>query len=281
MKVSRNKPVFLLGVGAQRSGTTWLHHYLKSQSLVDMGFAKELHAFGPDFPYSTLGKHLHNARRSLKLLKYRKHGRQLFLFRVAPRTYWRHFANLVDRNQELLLTGEITPKYSGLPPRALQYIKTNLELNGFDVRVVFLMRDPVERCISAARMYAPKRFRQDGSAYPDETSYLRDHYRSEGFRNRTRYDITISNLEKVFPPEHIKYAFYEEMFTLQFIRGLTEFLGIPYSPADFSFNPYPKILNNEVPNELRLQVRDHYQVVYEFVGQKFGHDRIRKLWQNY
>ena len=36
---------FILGVGAQKAGTTWLHHYLSQQPFSDFGFRKEYHVF--------------------------------------------------------------------------------------------------------------------------------------------------------------------------------------------------------------------------------------------
>lgn len=34
---------FLLGVGCQKDGTTWVHDYLSTHRKVDMGFEKEYH----------------------------------------------------------------------------------------------------------------------------------------------------------------------------------------------------------------------------------------------
>jgi hypothetical protein len=36
----RPKPRFLLGVGAQKSGTSWLHDYLAQSPQADFGFVK-------------------------------------------------------------------------------------------------------------------------------------------------------------------------------------------------------------------------------------------------
>ena len=37
------KKIFILGVGAQKGGTTWLHRQLNSNQNIDLGFRKEYH----------------------------------------------------------------------------------------------------------------------------------------------------------------------------------------------------------------------------------------------
>ena len=47
------KPIFVLGVGAQKAGTTWLHEYLASLPEVDLGFMKEYHVFDQNYVRDT------------------------------------------------------------------------------------------------------------------------------------------------------------------------------------------------------------------------------------
>ena len=42
------KGLFVLGIGAQKAGTTWLYEYLKAQNHSNMGFTKEYHVSGFD-----------------------------------------------------------------------------------------------------------------------------------------------------------------------------------------------------------------------------------------
>ena len=37
--------IFILGVGAQKAGTTWLHSQLSTNNSIDFGFRKEYHVF--------------------------------------------------------------------------------------------------------------------------------------------------------------------------------------------------------------------------------------------
>ena len=43
--VLASEPTFLLGVGAQKAGTSWLHDQLQRRNDVDFGFLKEYHVF--------------------------------------------------------------------------------------------------------------------------------------------------------------------------------------------------------------------------------------------
>lgn len=43
------KKIFLLGIGAQKAGTTWLHNQLVLNNNVDLGFAKEYHVLDSIF----------------------------------------------------------------------------------------------------------------------------------------------------------------------------------------------------------------------------------------
>ncbi len=45
MKDKPGPKTFLLGVGAQKAGTTWLHRYLADSQQVVRGYRKEYHVF--------------------------------------------------------------------------------------------------------------------------------------------------------------------------------------------------------------------------------------------
>ena len=46
------KPVFVLGLGAQKAGTSWLHRTLSKNDNVNLGFEKEYHVW--DYVFSDL-----------------------------------------------------------------------------------------------------------------------------------------------------------------------------------------------------------------------------------
>jgi len=153
---SKTSPgVFLLGVGAQKAGTSWLHKQLHRRPDADFGCLKEYH--------------VHDARTIPALARFRRVDirlkdphtwlqprswmRQWFIHN--PNRYTDYFAWLLKRSRlksrQIRLTGDITPSYALLSAETLGEIKANFEQRSIPVKPVFLMRDPLERLISSQR----------------------------------------------------------------------------------------------------------------------------------
>lgn len=269
-----SKPkTFVLGVGAQKAGTTWLHEYLNSYACSDFGMHKEYHIWDavfselctefkvtPEMLVEPAGTELMASNPNV--LRY---AMQNF-----PGVYSGYFAHLVSGDK--WLTGDITPAYACLKPDALLQIKEGIESAGLAVKVIFLMRDPFERCWSAIRMYK----RTAALAGSDEDC-LEQLYRSDRFRFRTNYHETIKALESVFPPDAIFYGFYENLFTKATVDRLSEFLGIPanYAVIDQRFNASPK--SEPCRSDLRQELMHYYADVYAFCQKRFP--ETRELWR--
>ena len=273
------KPIFLLGVGAQKAGTTWLHEYLESLPEVDLGFMKEYHVFDQNYVRDTtpaIKKRFENYLDSFfgsDLLSLRHK------FRRNHKHYFSYFRKLVDSSDQVFITGDITPSYAALPVKVLQYIKSSLEKNGFRVRVVFLMRDPVARCISANRMYSSPRLLDSPGDAALEAELLAKKYQQTRFQIRTRYDNTIGNLEQVFTPDELYLGFYEELFSDKAISEICSFLELPFRPGKYEQVVHGSLVKSELPETVKAQVRSYYSEVYDFVLNRFGHDRVKKLWK--
>jgi hypothetical protein len=101
-----------IGIGGQKCGTTWLDRMLRRHPGAAMADCKEMHYFN---------RSLHR----------------------SPRAYFAHFPAGDDR-----IRGEITPAYALLSPRRIAFVHRLLP----DLRIVMLLRDPVERAWSQLRM---------------------------------------------------------------------------------------------------------------------------------
>jgi hypothetical protein len=271
------KNTFILGVGAQKAGTTWLHQYLKLSPFFNPGLMKEYHIWDALCIDSCRGYLIKGN------LEPRVDNVDLFPLGTAYREdiltlrghiqsdsipYEQYFAQLMYG--EFNSTGDITPAYAGLQAHTYAQIKNRLESAGFKVKVVFLMRDPVERCTSAIRMRIRKR--QSG----DVAEILRVAYRSERISLRTNYHRTIIEVEKVFHPRDIYYGIYEEMFSAVNIEKLSQFCGVPTNLAAGS-----KMVNagNDrapIDFELAKEISDFYSEVYDFCGNRFPQTKL--LW---
>lgn len=276
------EPIFLLGVGAQKSGTSWLHDYLKSHPSADMGFEKEYHVFNRLY---IADQQKYDEFLQKKLDDMYDGGKPVYWedrlrvdLTLDLRKYFNYFKFRVGIGKSIYLTGDITPEYSALGPGVYSLIKNNLIQRGMRPRVIFLMRDPVERCISASRMYLKGTGVERTEA--SENAKVEAHYHTASAESRGRYDRTIKNLETVFSPDEILYVFYEELFNDSSMRRITEFLDIEYVEPDFRKMVNVARTDNPIHDELRRRVYDHYRDVYDFVAERFGEEKVSSIWKS-
>lgn len=120
--LQRLMPDFL-GIGAQRAGTTWLWVHLRRHPQIWTPRRKELHFFD-----RTLGN---GAEDRLARMRY---------------AAWFLPGRLVGR-----VVGEVTPAYAVLPDERVALIASWMP----SVRIVYLLRDPIERAWSQAAKAFP------------------------------------------------------------------------------------------------------------------------------
>jgi len=140
-----NLPNFL-GIGAMKSGTTWLHENLKRHPQIFLPQNKETYYFSIKFDeYSLI-------------------------------SYSRQFAH-----GKSLVKGDITPGYSILEEQRIRYIKKLMP----DIKLIMLLRNPVDRSWSEAYMnlvVKPKRdintipAHEFGDYFKSEKCYNRSNY---------------------------------------------------------------------------------------------------------
>ncbi|MBL0318832.1 MAG: sulfotransferase [Alphaproteobacteria bacterium] len=102
-----------LGIGAQKAGTTWVHHHLSLHPQIRFPGGKEIHYWDKQFPH--------------------RYDDYLSLFPDHP---------------PILKFGEITPAYAILPAE----IVTNIHNTAPLAKVFFITRNPIERAWSSALM---------------------------------------------------------------------------------------------------------------------------------
>jgi hypothetical protein len=260
------RPVFVLCPGSQKSGTTWLRTYLDSFEFADFGPFGEGHIW--EVRSGTETKRRVGPR---KLLSLRRDVWLRFAMQNFEGFYERYFASRI--RGDIRMTGDVTPAYATLDAATFAEIRKRLEDKGFAVKVVFLMRDPVSRCVSAAEMQ--RRKAGDGSMFAHDPFSKR--YASDFFQARTRYDLIVERLESVFDPGDIHYGFFESMFTVEALTELSGFLGIPARTEflDRKINAAPGVRTEPDPAKM-AEIRSFYQPVYEYCFDRFP--QTRELW---
>ena len=286
---------FLLGVGAQKAGTTWLHGFLRNHPDCALGSIKELHAF-PTLSEKADNANIHTERlealsqaivsladsdptTSEQANKNLARAMDAVSVTMGLPHYLSYFDRVSAQKPSAKLTGEITPAYSGLSVARYLRLRNALVNRGYHVKVLFLMRDPVDRCYSALRM-GVRNDHGTAEAYERARQNFAANAKATWQEKRTKYDEIIPNLEQVFPAEDIHYGFYETLFQQDRVDAICDFLGIRRQTANLTAksNASPKTDNPD--SEALKDVAAHYRGAYEFCAQRFGDDLIRSIWPN-
>jgi hypothetical protein len=185
---------FLLNVGAEKSGTTWLYEYFK------------LH---PDF--YDMGKELNIIQRDdlIPVLE------NVSEYRKDIESFFRSVSNI---NQ---VTGDFT-HYEGSSENVFRLIKNGLLKYDIEVVPVYIMRDPIQRSWSAWNMLGGGKV----SAKPPAAQFVMSNFIS------CKYKETIEALDNVFAKP--LYFFYEDFFTQTNIDKICDELEISRHPAECS-----------------------------------------------
>jgi hypothetical protein len=208
MKETSTQPGFL-GIGAQRSGSTWLYESLKQHPDVWLTPVKEVHFFDRgNIKYSDRSYKRHLRKRVFDYLTgsgvrvYHNLGWDLHYFLKSRDINWYRAIFCPGSNQ---IAGEITPAYSTLEKDTVQQIhKLNPEL-----KIIYLMRDPIERDWSSAIKGLARDRKRQANSIPIET-FLKK-INSSGVLLRGDYLRTLEIWESVFRLEHIHIDFMDEI----------------------------------------------------------------------
>ena len=267
---------FVLGLGAPKSGTTWLHRYIDAMPCSNMGLRKEYRVLPAWFSDAPLRSRF-NFRRLVRRqgpLPALDRG-QLLRLRMIMRSdhYTRYFASLVN-GHDTWLTGDISPGYMLLEAEQLRIVAERLRGVGFHVKVVFLMRDPVERVWSGARMR--KRNCEAGFAGLSDSEAVRAIYRTDGVAALTRYDHTLAAIESSFSPADSFVALYEELFAPGELGRLSAFLGVPPDHNMIGIRVNRTDKQGRLDADLVEELKDFFAPVYAACNTRFP--QTGELW---
>lgn len=144
-------------IGAQKAGTTWLYENLNHHPDVWMPPVKEFHYFNRvranekllgdwDMPHSEGIYNRYFKHRFPPNLKHIRWLRHYYRQGLSKRWYLSLFDEKYTTGR---VCGEITPGYSTLDECGVQYAQKVL---GSETTIIFILRNPIERSWSAAKM---------------------------------------------------------------------------------------------------------------------------------
>ncbi len=206
-------PDFLI-IGAQKAGTTWLHRNLQAHSQIWMPKEKELHYFDEKLGAETSLRSKLWGERAMDERWRRQVRRQMGRYSKfsASDIAWdlRYFlgswnddwyASLFAQGKGKTV-GETTPDYSLLGRKQIAHVHEIMP----EVKIVFLMRNPIERAWSQSLMDVRERNIEDVT---DEEFYR--HFESKRSRMFSDYLRTLENWGAFFPERQIFVGFLEDV----------------------------------------------------------------------
>jgi hypothetical protein len=185
-----------------RAGTSWLAENLRRHPDIWIG-RKEIHFFDRKID-----------KRWIPWLDRDREARLRYAVRFLPGTL-RH-----------KVTGEFTPRYAILDQPVIARIHSWIP----DVRLLLILREPVERAWSQAR-HDYRVYRKE-SAAQTAPSELADYFNTPAVRQRGDYAACLKNWLSVFDREQILVLFLEEARAnpLAVLREAFTFLGVDSNP---------------------------------------------------
>lgn len=260
---------FVLGVGAQKGGTSWLYQQLAQCRGFQTGWMKEYHIWDVrEVPVLKSGR-----RKIWKIKTLRR--LQMYLMERFPARYFTHFEELLS--DENSLACDLTPSYSALSPETLLRIKQGMVDRGIDFKCVFIMRDPVRRCLSAFNMNRNRGEGREGVAMSEDVddAFMR-YVRSDHAKIRTEYQRTIAALKAGLAPEDYQILIFEEMFAAPQLEVIQSFLGVTFEVEATQKRVFATQYNTDVSEEALAFCRSSFAATYDEVGRAFP--QVKELW---
>ena len=286
------EPTFLFCVGATKAGTSWLHDHLSGHDDCYFRSIKELHYFGLSDPVD-LDTALHKTTKEIARITDQPTKFQgqnaMKQRRLADLRDWQavlqkpladvsaYRAYLTDGMANAKVVGDVTPGYALLPESRL---KAMLDV-GKNVRILYLIRDPLARLWSHVRMIVsnvpPEKFKSEAVALFDLIISAGRSASADGIVARGDYVSILPKLTRVFGPKRLMVMFYEDLFSEAGIENLSRFLGIAPRQTDL----YRRVHQGEplaLPSALRDQALAYLRPQYDYIANTIGD--MPKSWQH-
>jgi hypothetical protein len=237
-----------IGIGAQKAGTAWLHANLRDHPEVWVPKQKELHFFD----------RIHGS-------DIRRVGRQVERKRRMRITSEMHYIEIFSAAPDNARKGEITPNYCALGREGILHIKRMFP----DVRLIYIIRDPVARALSSMRM----RLERGRSKDQRLLKLLED----RAFLARGDYRLNIPRWDEIFGTQvlYVPFGWIKShpdrlLRAVESAIGVSEFRG--YAKITEVMNPTRKVA---IPQAVEGALRETLAPQYSFLEERFGIDFLR------
>lgn len=274
-----------LCVGAQKAGTTWLHHQLVDHPDVAFSDVKEVHYFNTIHNQSILltSRKVEQLERLLKnnrgaIIKYFTKlscgepvdpGIKQLLSPVDDQWYINLF-----KNKKKKYSADFSPEYAALPVEGFEHIKRVSQ----NQKILFIMRDPIARAKSAIQYYFQM---QNIKPEQIDENMIWDIAKKDFIVNLSSYEKTVENLILSFTSDQIKFLFFEDAMLdkQKTIDDICAFLDISTMPlklekSEERINSSEKII---FPDSIDDWLKERLSFTYSSLKEKFN---LPKLWHS-
>jgi hypothetical protein len=283
-----------LGIGAQKAGTTWLHAMLRQHDELWLPPVKELHYFDRRYPLIELPMRPDTKSRRSRLEKFiRTRLRRVNpakvrdLFQVARLgeigcelryllgrgdDHW--YSSLFKRGRGRVV-GEITPAYACLSSEAILHVYRLMP----EAKLILLLRDPIDRAWSHARMDLRRNAERGATQAQDE--HYRRHFESAQSRMRGDYVTTLERWLSRYPPSQLFVGFYDEIVAepVALLKRIFRFLGVADDEHQIPNDARSRVnpgTGARIPPDLHLHLCSLYIDQLRILAQRF--DTYPRFW---
>lgn len=214
----------LYGIGAQKAGTSWLFQALRRHPQIAFPLRKEAHYWD----WVELNK--------------------------RPRMDEKYWESL--ESEDVSWVADFTPDYSVICPELI----ASLYQQRPQTRVLLILRDPVDRAWSAARMLAGQaHFEADEL----DDAWLTRVCRSSASFRRGNYAAILENWFSVFPPTQVKVFGFTDVVDRpeRVVRDILDWLDLDPSPV--LTQPLPRAANvairRPIPKATEMELEELYR----------------------
>jgi hypothetical protein len=270
---------FVLCIGASKSGTTWLYNYLKSYVFADMGLRKEYNALGSIFELSSSISFTASPQGQGSFADKVNRDRAIVSkISQSIEGYGQYFDSLLQGDTRL--TGDISPSYIDISSEQLSCVRNEFLSREIEPIIVLLLRDPIERILSFARM--AQRFPMINiNGRNKRNSSFSELVESAADNIFTDYQKIILQIEDSIPKSGHFIFPYERLISTEGIMALSRTFDFPPISVNFErrFNNNPacdELLQSGV-NVKKLYHRFSDQ--YDFCNEYFRFRGIDSGWR--
>ena len=288
MKPPSTGPDFIC-IGAHKTGTTWLYETLKRHPEVYLPPVKEIRYFWERYSWphqQVIGRFTgrtwlnswYRATLKTKAKHYLRHIIQLprrrhdliwdIRFFFLPHTD-RWYASLFTHARPPRKGGDISPQYFSLPEKVVCRIHSLYPC----ARIIILLRNPVDRVWSWAKMVLCKNTNKTPDQVSDEEFY---EFFDSIYELVPSYMAVVNKWKCHFSDQQVFVGFYDQLLESPFdlYREISQFIGIdvektPQQVVDMLSEQHNVGLKYDVPRRYAIYLTQQYEACVEEVCQSY------------